>query len=215
MPDSFDRRRGEESGDERSSLLGEETEGGRLEKGEEEEEFQARPYSDGSVISDKDKTETVLPNNDSSMSSPSHGESTEGRALALFGGGQMKTNDWQCDYPNCGRLFQKRHDLKQVLLFHSTPNFLPLTLLSQILIFRTVAIRNIMSNCSNVPNPLALLTTLYFLLRKTFTAIKGAMVTSGTFVLTLAASPQLVGSSTASLERTTGEGILNSSILEL
>jgi len=143
MLDSFDHREGEEPGDERSSLLGEDTErgGGRLGNGEEEEEFEARSRSDESVMSEIDSLETVLWKNSSPMSSPSVEESTTGHAPALVGEGHMETNEWQCDYPSCGRLFQKRHDLKQVLLSHCiytskpTINLTQLNLLNQILIF--------------------------------------------------------------------------------
>jgi hypothetical protein len=96
-----------------------------------------------------------------------------------------------------------------------TINLTQLNLHDQILIFKTVAIRNTISNHLNVPHPLALPATLHFLLRKTFSVTKEAMVMSDTFVITSAALPQLAESSLASLERTTGEDISKSSILEL
>ena len=142
MLDSFDHRKGEEPGDERSSLLGEDTEKGgeRLGNGEEEEEFQGRSCSDESVMSKIDSPETVLRKNGRHMSSPSVEESTTGHALAIVGEGHMETNEWQCDYPSCGRLFQKRHNLKQVLShrIHTSKPTINLTQpnrLNQILIF--------------------------------------------------------------------------------
>jgi hypothetical protein len=112
MLDSFDHREGEEPSDERSSLLGGDTERGeRFGNGEEEEEFPARSCSDESMISEIDSPETVLRKNGSPMSSPSVEESTTSHT-PFVGKGHMETNKWRCDYPSCGRLFRKRHNLK-------------------------------------------------------------------------------------------------------
>ncbi|KAH6712161.1 hypothetical protein BKA61DRAFT_80824 [Leptodontidium sp. MPI-SDFR-AT-0119] len=123
MLDGFDHREDEEPGDERLSLLGEDTEKGgeRLGNGEEEEEFQGRSCSDKSVMSKIDSPETVLRKNGSPTSSPSVEESTTGHAPALVGEGHMETNERQCDYPSCGRLFQKRHDLNRHKKYHFKP----------------------------------------------------------------------------------------------
>ncbi|KAH6692769.1 hypothetical protein BKA61DRAFT_584654 [Leptodontidium sp. MPI-SDFR-AT-0119] len=85
MLDGFDHREDEEPGDERLSLLGEDTEKGgeRLGNGEEEEEFQGRSCSDKSVMSKIDSPETVLRKNGSPTWSPSVEESTTGHAPAL------------------------------------------------------------------------------------------------------------------------------------
>ena len=114
MLDSFDHRKGEEPSDERSSLLGEDTKKRRREIGKwgGRGGVLGRSCSDESVMSKIDSPETVLRKNGSPMSSPSVEESTTSHALALVGEGRMEMNEWQCDYPSCGRLFQKRHDLK-------------------------------------------------------------------------------------------------------
>lgn len=117
--DSFDHREGEEPSDERLSLLGEDTERGeRLGNGEEEEEFQARSDSNESMMSEIGGPKAVLRKNSSSMSSPSVEEPTTDHAPLLVGDGHMETNEWQCDYPSCGRLFQKRHNLNRHKKYH-------------------------------------------------------------------------------------------------
>lgn len=121
MPDSFDHREGEEPSDERLSLLGGDTERGgeRLGNGEEEEEFQAR--CEDFVMSETSSPEAVLLKNRTAISSPSVEEATKGHTAVFLGEGHAETNEWQCDYPSCGRFFQKRHDLKQVPLSYYTP----------------------------------------------------------------------------------------------
>jgi len=120
MCDSFDHWESGKPGDERSSLPGEDTEigGEGLGNGEEEEESQARLSWDDSVLSEMASSERLLPTNGSPMLSTYTQESATGHAPVLIGEAQIETNDWQCDYPSCGRQFQKRHDLKQVPLFH-------------------------------------------------------------------------------------------------
>lgn len=103
--DGFDHR---EPGQRAPTLPGEDTDLGRKEMGneEEEEEFQAGHYSDGSVRSEMASPERILSVNSSPM--PFAMEF----APPLVGEGCTKRNEWQCDYPSCGRQFQKRHDLK-------------------------------------------------------------------------------------------------------
>ena len=113
MLDSFDHMEIEEPGDERSSLLGGERGGEKLEYGEEEEEFQARSCSEESVICEINGLETMLRKNGSPMSSsPSVEDSIPGFTPTLIGESQMERNEWPCNHLGCGRLFQKRHDLK-------------------------------------------------------------------------------------------------------
>jgi hypothetical protein len=113
MRDSFDHRGSEEPNDERSSLPGKgiESVGKGLGIGEEEEEFQTRSYSDDSMISETPGPER-MPQTASAMSLPFTQDPTMGPAPALVGEGHLGTNDWRCDFPGCGRCFQKRHDLK-------------------------------------------------------------------------------------------------------
>lgn len=120
MRDSFDHRGSRESSDERSSLLGEDTEmgGENLENGEEEEEFQTRPSRDDSVMSKVASPERILRKNGSLTSSPAAQEPSMGPTPALIGSDHKESNDWQCDFAGCGRRFQKRHDLKQVPHWH-------------------------------------------------------------------------------------------------
>lgn len=120
MLDSFDHRSGEELGDERASLLGEniEGEGGGLGNGEEEEEFQDRSYSEGSMMSKIYSVEPVLQSDGSPFSLPSVRRPTTG---ALADGHGMRVNEWQCDFPGCSRVFREQHSRNRHRKYHFKP----------------------------------------------------------------------------------------------
>ena len=110
--DSFDHGREGQSSDERTSLLGEETEEVDLGKEEEEEEFQDGSCSESNGMSDNSSPEPVLQSDATSLSPPSIEGSNADRVASHVGGHGMGTDEWECDFPSCGRAFQKRHDLK-------------------------------------------------------------------------------------------------------
>jgi hypothetical protein len=116
MWDSFDHGREGQSSDERASLLGEETEEVDLQKEEEEEEeeeeFQDRSCSESNGMSDNSSPEPVLQSDATSLSPPSIEGSNADRVASHAGGHGMGTDEWECDFPSCGRAVQKRHDLK-------------------------------------------------------------------------------------------------------
>lgn len=103
--DGFDHR---EPGQRAPTLPGEDTDlgGKEMGNGEEEEEFQARHYSDDSVMSEMANLERILPVNGSPM------PLAMGFAPPPVSEDCTERNEWQCDYPSCGRQFRKRHDLK-------------------------------------------------------------------------------------------------------
>lgn len=116
MRDSFDHGEEDTLGDERTSLLGGDFEGGEGVGGGEDFllEFQDRSCLKGSVGIEiyhpelVDRRETV--NRLSSLSSDE--ESNSARGSTLDGNDDVRMNEWRCNYSSCGRVFQKRHELK-------------------------------------------------------------------------------------------------------
>ena len=115
MLDSFDHRREEgEPGDERTSLLGEGDEGGGegCKSREQEGEFWDRSCSEESMMSEVGNPELVLQSDEGSLPLVPLQEST---MRSIRGEDDTRIIKWQCDIPSCGRWFQKRNKLKQVL----------------------------------------------------------------------------------------------------
>jgi hypothetical protein len=73
---------------------------------EEEKNFQDDHYSDGAVTSETTNLERILPVN-GSQTPP-----VLGSAPQSVGERREERDKWRCEYPSCGRLFQKRHELK-------------------------------------------------------------------------------------------------------
>lgn len=74
--------------------------------GEEPWKFQIKQYSEDSVAVDVGEPELALPVD--GRPTLSGMEQTTYLVRKEIG----KNHEWQCDYPNCGRQYQMRHDLK-------------------------------------------------------------------------------------------------------
>ena len=74
-------------------------------------EFQVSSYSEESIMYEIRSPEPVE-SDESPLSSPSVESSTTRFSSTLAGGNYMHKTERRCDYPNCGRLFPKRHELK-------------------------------------------------------------------------------------------------------
>jgi len=103
--DGFDHR---EPGQRAPTLPGEDTDLGRKENGyeAEEEEFQIGPCSQDFLMSEMANPERELSADAGSMAL------AMGNAPLPIGEDGTERNEWQCDHQNCGRQFQKRHELK-------------------------------------------------------------------------------------------------------
>jgi hypothetical protein len=116
MRDSFDHGKEEKLSNERMSLLGGDFEGGEGVGGGEDFllEFQDRSCLKGSVVIEMydpepvDRRERV--NRPSSLSSEE--EPNSARGSTFDGDDDVRLSEWRCEYSSCGRLFQKRHELK-------------------------------------------------------------------------------------------------------
>jgi hypothetical protein len=115
MLNSFDHGREEgEPSDEQTSLLGENIEGDGegCKSREQDGEFCDRSCSAESMISELGSLELVIQSDEGSFPLVSLQEST---MRTIGGEDDMRMIKWQCDIPGCGRWFQKRNILKQVL----------------------------------------------------------------------------------------------------
>jgi len=99
-----------------------------MKEGEEEEE--AATSSSQSEVSPSSSAFTSLSSGSSSTlhavdhgsesSSPPEGSRTNA-AATLSPGSNGSRDEWQCDHPNCGRTFSKRHDMNRHKKYHLKP----------------------------------------------------------------------------------------------
>ena len=119
MRDGFEHGREEKLSDERTSLPGSDFKGGEgVGRGKEEEDILPNPQDvsclKGSEVIEMYDPEPVNRREGlNRLSSLFFGEeSNSARGLTLDGDEDVQMNKWRCDYSSCGRVFQKRHELK-------------------------------------------------------------------------------------------------------
>ena len=113
MRDGFDHRRERKPRDERASLLGSDFEVEDVRGGKKEEdilqESQDRSCLKGSIVIEMYDSEPVDRRERVNRPSLSSDASNSARESALDGNDDVQMSEWRCD---CGRIFQKRHELK-------------------------------------------------------------------------------------------------------